>query len=117
MISIQVVLLLLRKQHPKPKRLKTPKQLEFLSLYIINICKATMPFFKNLRQFHAILKDWVGGRSFFLVVGLFGTAAMQVYCTLTPTPPNEFHHSTPEALHTKCRDRPLLAKDGTKTKE
>jgi hypothetical protein len=30
---------------------------------------------------------------------------------------NEFRHSTPEALHTKRRDRPLLAKDGTKTKE
>jgi hypothetical protein len=31
--------------------------------------------------------------------------------------PNEFRHSTPEALHTKRRERPLLAKDGTKTKE
>jgi hypothetical protein len=30
--------------------------------------------------------------------------------------PNEFRHSTPEALHTKRRERPLLAKDGTKTK-
>jgi hypothetical protein len=26
--------------------------------------------------------------------------------------PNEFRHSTPEALHTKRRERPLLAKDG-----
>jgi hypothetical protein len=31
--------------------------------------------------------------------------------------PNEFRHSTPEALHTKRRERHLLAKDGTKTKE
>jgi hypothetical protein len=31
--------------------------------------------------------------------------------------PNEFRHSTPEALNTKRRERPLLAKDGTKTKE
>jgi hypothetical protein len=31
--------------------------------------------------------------------------------------PNEFRHSTPEELHTKRRERPLLAKDGTKTKE
>jgi hypothetical protein len=29
----------------------------------------------------------------------------------------EFLHSSPEALHTKRRERPLLAKDGTKAKE
>jgi hypothetical protein len=29
----------------------------------------------------------------------------------------EFRHSSPEALHTKRRERPLLAKDGTKAKE
>jgi hypothetical protein len=29
----------------------------------------------------------------------------------------EFRHSSPEALHTKRCERPLLAKDGTKTKE
>jgi hypothetical protein len=27
--------------------------------------------------------------------------------------PNEFLHSSPEALHTKRRERPLLAKEGT----
>jgi hypothetical protein len=27
--------------------------------------------------------------------------------------PNEFLHSSPEVLHTKRRERPLLAKDGT----
>jgi hypothetical protein len=32
-------------------------------------------------------------------------------------PPMEFRHSSPEALHTKRRERPLLAKDGTKAKE
>jgi hypothetical protein len=31
-------------------------------------------------------------------------------------PPMEFRHSSPEALHTKRRERPLLAKDGTKSK-
>jgi hypothetical protein len=30
---------------------------------------------------------------------------------------NKFRHSTPDALYTKRRERPLLAKDGTKTKE
>jgi hypothetical protein len=51
----------------------------------------------------------------FVVVGLYDNAAIQAYCILIP--PNEFHHSTPEALHTKRRERPLSAKDGTKTKE
>jgi hypothetical protein len=49
-----------------------------------------------------------------LVVELYDTAAMQAYCILTQ--PNEFRHSTPEAFHTKRRERPLLAKDGTKSK-
>jgi hypothetical protein len=52
---------------------------------------------------------------YFVVVGLYDTAAMQAYCILTT--PNEFRYSSPEALHTKRRERPLLAKDGTKTKE
>jgi hypothetical protein len=51
----------------------------------------------------------------FVVVGLYDTAAMQAYCILTP--PNEFLHSNPEALHTKRRERPLLAKDETRNKE
>jgi hypothetical protein len=50
-----------------------------------------------------------------LVVGPISTAAMRAYCTLTP--PVEFRHSSPEAQHTKRRERPLLAKDGTKPKE
>jgi len=29
----------------------------------------------------------------------------------------EFRHSFPEALHTKRRERPMLAKDGAKAKE
>jgi hypothetical protein len=49
-----------------------------------------------------------------LVVGPISTAAMRAYCTLTAM---EFRHSSPEALHTKRRERPLLAKDGTKAKE
>jgi hypothetical protein len=49
-----------------------------------------------------------------LVVGLISTAAMKASCTLTPM---KFRNSSPEALHTKRRDRPLLAKDGTKAKE
>jgi secreted trypsin-like serine protease len=49
-----------------------------------------------------------------LVVGPIRTAAMKAYCTLTPM---EFRHSSPEALHTKRRERPLLARDGTKAKE
>jgi hypothetical protein len=49
-----------------------------------------------------------------LVVGPISTAAMKAYCTLTPM---EIRHSFPEALHTKRRERTLLAKEGTKTKE
>jgi hypothetical protein len=50
-----------------------------------------------------------------LVVGPISTAAMKAYCTLTPL--MEFRHSSPEAVHTKRRERPLLSKDGTKAKE
>jgi hypothetical protein len=49
-----------------------------------------------------------------LVVGPIITAAMKASCSLTPM---QFRHSSPEALHTKRRERPLLAKDGTKAKE
>jgi hypothetical protein len=49
-----------------------------------------------------------------LVVGPISIAAMNAYCTLTPM---EFRHSSPEALHTKRRERPLLATGGTKAKE
>jgi hypothetical protein len=51
---------------------------------------------------------------FVLVVGPISTAAMKAYCTLTPM---KIRHSSPEALHTKRHERPLLAKDETKTKE
>jgi hypothetical protein len=36
---------------------------------------------------------------------------------LYSNPLMEFRHSSPEAPHTKRRERPLLAKDGTKAKE
>jgi hypothetical protein len=49
-----------------------------------------------------------------LVVGPISTAAMKAYCTLTPM---EFRHPSPDALYIKRRERPLLAKDGTKAKE
>jgi hypothetical protein len=49
-----------------------------------------------------------------LVVGPISNAAMKAYCTLTPM---EFRHLSPEALHTKRRERPLLAEDGTNAKE
>jgi hypothetical protein len=49
-----------------------------------------------------------------LVVWPISTAAMKAYFTLTPM---EFRHSSPKALHTKRRERPLLAKDGSKAKE
>jgi hypothetical protein len=49
-----------------------------------------------------------------LVVGPISTAAMKAYCTLTPM---EFRHSSPEAPQTKRRERPLLAKDGTKARK
>jgi hypothetical protein len=58
------------------------------------------------------IAQWV--LNFVLVVGPITTAAMKAYCTLTPM---EFRHSSPEALHTKLRERPLLAKDGSKAKE
>jgi hypothetical protein len=50
-----------------------------------------------------------------LVVGPISTAAMRAYCTLTLQ--MEFRHSSPEALHTKQRERPLLEKDGTKARK
>jgi hypothetical protein len=42
----------------------------------------------------------------------WGPSALQpsAYCTLNP---NEFLHSSLEALHTKRRERPQLAKEGT----
>jgi hypothetical protein len=46
---------------------------------------------------------------FVLVVGPISTAAMKAYFTLTLM---EFRHLSPEALHTKRLERPLLAKDG-----
>jgi hypothetical protein len=50
----------------------------------------------------------------------FGCRAYQ-HCSheglLYSNPPMEFRHSSPEALHTKRRERPLLAKDGTKAKK
>jgi hypothetical protein len=36
---------------------------------------------------------------------------------LYSNPPMEFRHSSPEALHTKRRERPLLAKDGAKARK
>ena len=42
------------------------------------------------------------------MVGSFSTAAVKADCTLTP---NEFLHSSPEVLHTKRHERPLLAKE------
>jgi hypothetical protein len=52
---------------------------------------------------------------FVSVVGPISTAAIRAYCTLTP--PMEFRHSSPEALHIKQRERPLIAKDGTKARK
>jgi hypothetical protein len=54
-----------------------------------------------------------------VVVVYFGGAYQ--HCSheglLYSSPPMEFRHSSPESFHTKRRERPLLAKDGTKTKE
>jgi hypothetical protein len=36
---------------------------------------------------------------------------------LYSNPPMEFRHSSPEALHIKRPERPLLAKDGTKVRK
>jgi hypothetical protein len=50
----------------------------------------------------------------------FGGGAYQ-HCSheglLYSNPPMEFRHSSPEALHTKRRERPLIAKDGTKERK
>ena len=48
------------------------------------------------------------------MVGSFITAVVKTDCTLTL---NEFLHSSAETLHTKRREGPLLAKEGTITKE
>jgi hypothetical protein len=56
-----------------------------------------------------------------VVVGVVLVVGAYQHCSheglLYSNPPMEFPHSYPEALHTKRRDRPLLAKDGTKAKE
>jgi hypothetical protein len=55
-----------------------------------------------------------------LLLLFFGGGAYQ-HCSheglLYSNPLMEFRHSSQAALHTKRRERPLLAKDGTKTKE
>jgi hypothetical protein len=55
-----------------------------------------------------------------VVVVVLGGGAYQ-HCShegfVYSNPPVEFRHSSPEGLHTKRRERPLLAKDGTKAKE
>jgi hypothetical protein len=51
----------------------------------------------------------------FLVVGAYQHRSHEGL--LYSNPPLEFRHSSPEALHTKQHERPLLAKDGTKAKE
>jgi hypothetical protein len=43
------------------------------------------------------------------VGAVYSTTAVSAYCTLTP---KEFLHSSLEALHTKLRQRPQLAKEG-----
>jgi hypothetical protein len=45
-----------------------------------------------------------------LVVGAYQHCSHEGFVLFTPM---EFRHSSPEALHTKRRERPLLAKDGT----
>jgi hypothetical protein len=64
-------------------------------------------------------REGVGGCTGIIVVVLV-VGAYQ-HCSheglLYSHPPMEFRHSSPEALHTKRRERPLLAKDGTKAKE
>jgi hypothetical protein len=56
----------------------------------------------------------------FVVVIVLMVGAYQ-HCSheglLYSNPPMEFRHSSPEALHTKRRERPLLAKDGTQTRK
>jgi hypothetical protein len=47
----------------------------------------------------------------------FGSGAYQHCSHEGSLTPMELRHSSPEALHTKRRERPLLAKDGTKAKE
>jgi hypothetical protein len=47
----------------------------------------------------------------------WGLSALQPWGLIVLSPAMEFRHSSPEALHTKRRERPLLAKDGTKAKE
>jgi hypothetical protein len=51
----------------------------------------------------------------FLVLGVYQLCSHEGL--LYSNPPVEFRHSSPEALHTKRCERPLLAKDGTKAKE
>jgi hypothetical protein len=78
-------------------------------IYYVRLClsvNATLQCSKIDVQLYNLL--------FVLVVGPISTAAMKAYRTLTPL---EFRHSSLEALHTKRRERPLLAKDGTKAKE
>jgi hypothetical protein len=96
------------------------KRLTKLHLKIFNTYRNVL---KNLRLVQITSKDTSHGKMeikllfvyFVLVVGPISTAAMKAYCTLTPL--MEFRHSSLEALHTKRRESPLLAKDVTKTEK
>jgi hypothetical protein len=59
--------------------------------------------------------DWNTSVVVVLVVGAYQHCSHESF--LYSNPPMEFRHSSPDALHTKLRERPLLAKDGTKAKE
>jgi hypothetical protein len=73
------------------------------------------------------IDGWVGHRAglgflgkelFVVVVLVLGAYQHSSHDGLLySNPPMEFRHSSPEALHTKRRERPLLAKDGTNAKE
>jgi hypothetical protein len=64
--------------------------------------------------------EYIFGAGCIVVVVVLVVGAYQ-HCSheglLYSNPPLEFRHSSPEALHSNRRERPLLAKDGTKTRK
>jgi hypothetical protein len=95
-----------------------------MSEFVIFIAKWTTTYVREKYKQKALSPVYVNcgdlNLSFYVLPVMFGGGAYQ-HCSheglLYSNPPFEFRHSSPEALHTKWRERPLLAKDGTKAKE
>jgi hypothetical protein len=84
-----------------------------------------VPILSQINLVHAIIYDLLGlvlilSSNLWQGCCCFGGGVYQ-HCSheglLYSNPSMEFRHSSPEALHTKQRERPLLAKEGTKARK